>query len=268
MGHEAGGQPIRRLGDGMGLGDWIMATADVKKLNEATKRRIVVVGKGSKPMWSEVFEHNPRIAKSIHHVERGELVQTLVNGPNMRPYIAGKTDQKWSWRRLRNQSPGEIWLTEGEKAFAQLYKDMLVVEPNVKANGHTNKAWSFDRWEEVARKNLHPMVQCGGVGTKWLPGVTRVETPTFRHAAAVLSVAKGIVTTEGALHHAAAAFSIPAVILWSEFISPDVTGYQSQHNLRHAGDPCGMRVPCKTCAISMDKISVDEVTEAIQKLLK
>jgi hypothetical protein len=246
---EVAGEEVRV----MGIGDNIMATADVRAINERTKQPVVVLGRSGKVIQSEIFQGNPRIA----YTRVG--AQPLMNGPGMRPYIAGRTDRQWTWRRMRDQQPGEIYLTAAEVKFAAAYAGMVLIEPNVKANGHTNKAWAFDRWQAVVDAMGVPMVQVGAPGTRWLAGVERVETPTFRHACAVLSVCGSFVGTEGALHHAAAALKVPAVVLWSHFIAPDITGYKSQVNIRHAGDPCGWRVPCKACAASMNAITVGEV---------
>jgi ADP-heptose:LPS heptosyltransferase len=95
-----------------------------------------------------------------------------------------------------------------------------------------------------------------------------ITTPTFRYACAVLSVCKAFVGAEGGLMHAAAATKTPAVILWSEFISPAITGYPTMVNLRHAGPPCGMRVDCRTCRVAMNKITVTEVVAALKGVLK
>jgi len=56
-------------------------------------------------------------------------------------------------------------------------------------------------------------------------------------------------------------------VLWSHFISPDITGYQTQKNLRHANGWCGMRVDCPTCRASMEAITVDEVAQALREVL-
>jgi hypothetical protein len=237
----------------MGIGDNLMAAAQVKRMYAARPVPVCVVGRGDRVVWSEVFENNPKIARRLVGAQR------LVNGPGMRPYIAGRTDTKWMWRRFREQEPGEIFLTHDETIFGEPYAGMVMVEPNVKQNGHTNKAWPFVRWQALVNEMRVPIVQAGTEGTRWLDGVTRVVTPTFRHACAVLSACRAFVGTEGALHHAAAALNVRAVVLWSHFISPDVTGYAGQVNIRHAGDPCGLRVPCARCAESMNAISVDEV---------
>lgn len=240
-----------------------MATADVKRMHESNGLPVRVIGHGNRTMWSEVFERNPRITRDVNRKH-----QTLVNGPGLRPYIAGKTATHWFWRRQRNQQPGEIYLSAQEKQFAKQFVGKVLIEPNVKAtNGHTNKAWPFERWQAVVNELKVPMVQVGFPGTRWLQDVERVETPTFRHAAAVLSACKAFVGSEGALHHAAAALGVPAVVLYAEFISPDVSGYASQENIRHAGEPCGSRIPCKTCAASMLAIPVEEVTDKLGRVV-
>ncbi len=94
------------------------------------------------------------------------------------------------------------------------------------------------------------------------------RTTTFRQALAVLSVCRAFVGTEGALHHGAAAVGTPAVVLFSEFISPDVTGYPQHRNLRQAGAACGSRKPCKGCAESMRAISVLEVVANLKEILE
>jgi ADP-heptose:LPS heptosyltransferase len=140
---------------------------------------------------------------------------------------------------------------------------MVMIEPTTKVPDG-NKAWLWDRWQAVARTRSD-FVQCGPADAPRLTGVEFVET-TFRNAAAVLSGCRAFVGPEGALHHAAAALDVPAVVLWSEFISPDVTGYASQINIRHAGPACGSRVPCESCKRSMEAITVQEVVENLREV--
>lgn len=242
----------------MGFGDAIMSTGEVKRMHEANGKLVHVVGIGHKPQWSDIFIGNPRISKTSAHG-----TQILLNGSGIRPYIQGKNSNQWYWRPYE-PIPGEIYLTDEEKAFAAPYAGMVMIEPNVKANGHANKAWPFERWQDLAwRMEWAKLIQCGPSGTRWLDKVQSVVTPTFRHACAVLSVSRAFVGSEGGLHHAAAALGVPAVVLWSHFISPAITGYKTQKNIRHADSWCGLRQNCKTCSASMDAISVDEVAGAL-----
>lgn len=243
----------------MGLGDWIMATSQVKSMHEADGRQhpVLVVDRTLRPRWSDVFLHNPRITRRY---VRGCL--RLVNGPGLRPYIQGKTVERWLWKRW-DIKPGELYLTGEEKDFGNPYRGCIVIEPNTKVPGG-NKSWKWERWQQLANrlKDDFQLVQMGVPGHRALDNVRNIET-TFREAMAVLAASRVFVGCEGGLHHAAAALSVPAVVLWSEFISPEFTGYAYQHNIRHASRYCGSRLPCSTCVQSMNAITVDEVYAAL-----
>ncbi len=251
----------------MGIGDALMAVGEARVLHAASGKPVLIIGGHGRPMWSEVFENNPYLLKRY---SRRSFIR-LVNGGGVRPYIERKTPERWYWK-LYQPKPGELFFTDDEKAFAEPYRGMVMIEPNVKNVGHDNKAWPFAKWAELLKQlqseNQHRYVQCVQASTPMIPhGVAQVETPTFRKAAAVLSVCKAFVGTDGGLMHAAAAVGVPAVILWSEFTSPDICGYKTMVNLRHAGKPCGNRLSCKGCRAAMDKITVDEVITALKGIL-
>lgn len=242
----------------MGAGDWIMCTSQIRNLHARNRIPVLVVGLGGRVHWSPIFENNPRIARKP---SRG--VQRLMNGPGIRPYIASKTEKNWTWKKWPI-APGEIFLSQAEKDFAAQYAGRVLIEPNTKvANG--NKAWPFERWQAVADSGAAQFLQVGGEGSRRLDGVPFVQTE-LRPALAILAASRGFVGSEGALHHAAAAFDVPAVVLWSHFIDVSFTGYATQTNLRHASGWCGSRTPCAECAASMARITVDEVVGAIKSL--
>jgi ADP-heptose:LPS heptosyltransferase len=235
-----------------------MATSQVRRLYARTGRKVCIIDRRGLPRWNDVFDHNPKLTKYIG-------AQHLLNAPGVRPYIAAKTSTRWTWQRW-DIEPGEIFLADDELAFAESYRGMVLIEPTTKVPGG-NKAWRPERWQQVV--DAMPavrFVQTGPPDTPWLHGVKRVAT-TFRQACAVLSVCRACVVPEGALHHAAAALDVPAVVLWSEFIAPEFTGYATQRNIRHAGDACGSRVHCHECAVSMARITVDEVVTNLQESL-
>ena len=246
----------------MGYGDWIMATAQAKQMQLANGRPVYVVGRGSRPMWSEVFENNPRIVRRPTPDS-----QILVNGSGVRPYIRTKTEIRWVWKRW-NIEPGEIYLTDEERLFGSRYGGRILIEPQTKVP-RGNKAWPWQRWQATVNV-LSPwldFVQVAPTGEgPWLDGVERVITNTFRQACAVLASSVGFVGCEGGLHHAAAALGIQAVVLYSEFIGPEITGYNSQRNIRHANGMCGARLPCEGCRLSMEAITVDEVAQAVREV--
>jgi ADP-heptose:LPS heptosyltransferase len=88
----------------------------------------------------------------------------------------------------------------------------------------------------------------------------------FRHALSMMRRAKLIVTSEGGLHHGAAAMGVPAVVIFGGFIPPQVTGYDMHINLAH-GEACGRYTPCQHCKEAMEAISFEQVLGAVERLL-
>lgn len=247
----------------MGMGDEIMASAQAKVLHLKVNKPIVIVDRFGRMRMHEIWYRNPRIT---FQPKTGNYV-TLMNGPHVRPYIQAKGSTRFIWKPWE-RLPGEIYLTEDEVAFgAKFGGDKILIEPNVKIGSSGNKSWLWDRWQQLVDLTGWSFIQVGAVGTRRLTGVEYVQTDTFRQACAVLKHCRGFVGIEGGLHHAAAAFGVPAVVLWSEFISPDITGYDTQKNIRHAGPACGSRVPCVGCLASMANIAVDEVIIALQEVM-
>lgn len=244
-----------------------MSMGEAKRLHKQTRQPVMICGRDGRPIRSDLMDGVPYI---IHKPPSAGPYQRLINGSGARPYIAAKTPEQWTWKRYK-PVPADLVFTSAELAFAEKYRGAIMVEPNVKATGHDNKAWLLVRWSHLDVE-LHKLklrvVQCGPSGTRFLNHAERAHTETFRQACAVLSVCKAFVGTEGGLMHAAAAVGTPGVILWSEFISPDITGYALHRNLRHAGKACGRRINCPSCRASMLAITVDEVLANLQEILK
>lgn len=239
----------------MGLGDDIMLTAEARRLHEKHGKPASVGGNE----WSPVWENNPHICKS-----GGPKTSSSIG---KRPYIKG-----WDAARLyydENHRPehGEIYFSDEENRYREsLPGGFVMVEPHVKGTFGGNKAWIWDRWVQLAQ--ALPVVQCLPPGKRPLPGATVMTTPTIRHAMANLSKSALLITTDGALHHAAAALRIPTIVLWGQRTNPLVLGYPEQINLT-AGEPefCGMMAPCNHCVESMRKITVDQVLDEAYRLL-
>jgi ADP-heptose:LPS heptosyltransferase len=221
-----------------------------------------------KPRWHELWDRNPRIARPN---DRGDfqVLTPRVNG--LRPYCRSKTPERWTWQEWRPPA-GEIYFAHDEKAIGKINAGAVVIEPYVKAGASPNKLWPVERWQELAialGTAGHRVVQLGRRGTRVLSGCRLVETVSIRHAAAVLANAKAAVLTEGALHHIAAGVGTPTVVIFGGYISPAVTGYDSQVSLfTGEGLGCGWRTPCKCCEAAMNRITVKEVTERTLGLLR
>lgn len=244
----------------MGVGDWILASGEAERAPEGKK---VVFGNGVKPHWHEVFIGNPKITK---HPNQADF--WVPNYPGSRPYIKQVIPYTQYVFDENYRAPyGRIYLTDQERAWAEKHcpKDFVLVEPYVKDEGNggilclgRNKAWH--QWDELLKLD-YPWLQ---IGTK-KPKVRQVRTESFRHALAVIERAKLVITTDGALHHAAAALGAPAIVLWGGFVSPKILGYPTQTNLWNGAKPCGwFKTDCAHCREAMDSISVDQVRRAIE----
>jgi hypothetical protein len=243
----------------MGFGDEIITTALVKKAYAQTKKPICI-GDGNTMYWSEIFENNPKIAREPHGG-----YQWINSYPRNRPYINYKYRIKghYIFRDSFRVEPGELYLTRDEFNLYSQYAGSVYIEPNVKESIVSDKAWYFDRWQEIVNSIRIKWVQ--GPGRK-LDNVEQVNTPSFRHACALLKHCKFFVGTDGGLHHAAAALSKPAVVVWGGFIDPDVLGYKTHLNLCKAKYFCGTRKQCKHCRKALNAITVKDVIKAINKI--
>jgi len=100
-------------------------------------------------------------------------------------------------------------------------------------------------------------------GAPLLNGVTPIKTSSFLDGAALLSIAKTALMSEGGLMHAAAAVNVPSVIIFGGFVSPENTGYKLHKNFYSGGEPCGSLEPCKHCVASMKKILPRKVSKKL-----
>ena len=241
-----------------------MASGEARRLHKSNGLPTIILDRRGRPQWSEMWDGVPYILRR----SMGKPHNRIVNGGGARPYIAAKGPTKWMWKPYKPY-PAQIVFTPDEMAFAKPFRGMVMIEPSVKNIGHMNKAWAPGRWLELTKALDLKWVQCISESSQpVMPAhVLKVITPTFRQACAVLSVAKAFVGTDGGLMHAAAATGTPAVILWSEFTSPEIVGYSTMTNLRHAGKPCGNRLNCVGCRKAMEAITVAEVAAALKGIL-
>lgn len=245
----------------MGLGDWIMASGEVKQAHIATGKK-VKIGNGQKHFLDkDIFAYNPRMAG-----DDATDVTWVDNYPGKRPYIKQQVNNRIIFNDDYKPLVGELFLASDEILWAKRnvkMTDYILVEPNVKRRYlHTiNKWWPY--FKELVNADL-PFLQVGDANTK--PITNFVATESFRHALAVLSQAKLFIGTDGALHHAAAALGIPSVVIWTGFTSPKHLGYDSQVNIHDGGEPCGYYGGiCPHCIEIAKNISPERVLEAVER---
>lgn len=252
-----------------------MATAEARRRQQAGEPGpFMPVNKHGRPTWSPVFEHNPRLVRAGG--------APLEHRSGNRPYIdyPSSSRTKWAWRDCPPDI-GEIVFSAEERGWIAR-RDIVVVEPNIKPGASPNKDWGWANWQALVARHPATWIQLGPPGTRLLGGVHQRVTHDFREALVALAGAALYVGHEGALHHAAAALGIPAVVIFGGYVSPRQTGYgivragalTSQAPVSHINiypadphSPCGMRVPCPHCKRVMASISVDQVADAVSHTL-
>ena len=228
-----------------------MATAAAERVPEGFR---AVFGNGVTPFWHEVFENNPKIAGTA-----GRDTVWIPDFPGLRPYIASFVKrERYIFKEDFRAPYGKIYLTDEEREWASGHGEYVLVEPYIKDDMPQlkigqNKAW--DKWDQLLRLD-YPWLQ---IGTK--PAKTRqVKTDTIRKALAMVAGAKLVVTTDGLLHHAAAALGVPAIVLWGGVVSPKILGYPTHINIWNGAKSCGTFAHvCQHCKDAMASITVDQV---------
>jgi ADP-heptose:LPS heptosyltransferase len=241
--------------------------ARVAQRTDPRKVRIMYQGRHA---WDEIWRNNPRIATLD---EEGDFQLLYAKHPrtNMRAYHTAKAPTRWTYNLDFRPEVGEIYLTEAERAFGAQHAGRVIIEPHIKAGASPNKQWGWARWNKLAWLLSGAgirVTQLGPNTTELLDGADFIATPTFRMAAAVLATAHAACLPEGATHHAAAALGIPAVVIFGGYIAVETTGYSIHRNLGvSVGEACGMRLPCKHCAVEMAKITPERVFTEMMEII-
>ena len=173
-----------------------------------------------------------------------------------------------------------------ERRVAGILKDAgltagkyICVEPHVKPSFTPNKAWFWDKWEELTLriqeflKENHPefkMAQVGVGGNPILPGVVDLTGKTsFRETAGLLGNALTFITYMGGLVHLAKSVDQQNIVLVSAWeplelaTYPDDVNFYTEIECKH----CGLLTACPIERKCMSEITVDMVFEAFIKKL-
>lgn len=237
----------------------------------AARGRLIAFGDGKRIHWSpqahEIYKNNPNVAKpgseALPNLEwikyyRGSRIYGVSKGG------------RWIWNHQYRAIPGELYFTPEEKSAAQTAPGFILIEPSVKKTA-PNKQWPRDRYAQVAARLLklgYPVAQFAASGPPLALQVRMLKSTSFRNALAFLTHASLYIGPEGGLHHGAAAFGIPGVVIFGGFIAPWTTGYDLHRNIFTGGHPCGITMPCPHCRAAMAAISVDRVVNEALTLLQ
>lgn len=259
----------------MGIGDEIMATGLARGAAERGRR--IAFGDGRRIIWgpgcTQAFKCNPNIAPPGSEGARDVVWIKWYRGNREYAHVNGN---RWQWKTGWRAPRGELFFDAAEIGFADAIgaRGYVVIEPRVPRHKRhaPNKQWPRERYGAVARRLLeegHDVRQLayGAGDSELIAGVTPIETPTFRHAAAALSRASLYVGGEGGLHHAAAALGVAGVVIFGAWISPKTTGYDGHTNIAVGDKACGRVDRCEHCIAAMRQITVDQVVGAARKQL-
>lgn len=245
----------------MGLGDEIMALGQAQAMYEATGEKVAICDVAGRPRKHEIWRGAPFLSDTARI--------RMVNCSGHRPYIRKWEGHKAYYNLNYKARAGTIYLSEQERDFVRTVgRDYVVVAPFVKENAAKGK--EYPHWQRVIDRLDADIVQLVG-GDNWpvLSGVRIIHTPTARLAAAAISGARLVLTNEGGSHHMAAAFGVPAVVYFGEFVPPSVTGYDIHINITVNTEHgyCGNFGQCDHCEIIKNTIHYSEIVKAARVYL-
>lgn len=261
----------------MGYGDELLASGHAQRVHDETGQRVLICDRHGEPRWSELWTGNPVIAHP-GEARLGKALTRIRDANGCRPYIQYPFTREtgWNftpgWRAQDNR--GRVYFSAEElseaKAIRARVGPFVLIEPDLKSSATQNKRWPFDRWQSVVRtlpgvtfvRLMHTS------DARPLVGAVQIPSTSFRHALAILSVARAYLGPEGGLHHGAAAIGVPAAVVYGAVLSPDLMGYPEQKPVTAPGfSTCGRHLPCDHCARAMDAITVAQVREALLEAL-
>jgi len=267
----------------MGLGDDMMWLGEAEKVHKQNKDAVIHDGREYSPMWKG---HDWVVAPDYDGPKKRILVPRKPGGN--RWYIDGWGPGKIIYKNyVPTPAPYRISTDEINKAV-KILKDngikptdqFVIVNPDTKNTTlSSNKDWGFHRWQSLTDKlNGHvkvvrvkpsgPVKDISGLvqyGQKTLDNAINISEDDVRVSFAIMSFSKLIITSEGGVHHFAAAINKPALVLYGGAIHPDQTGYvdrnQTYYVYNDPKTPCGSQIPCKHCKEAMAAIDPQVVFE-------
>ena len=249
----------------MGWGDEVMSMGRLERFHECTGKRGAILNDIGRPRDCVLWHGHPSWDANA--------TSGIKDGSGCRPYITRWETWQGKPRAVFNDvyrpRAGKIYLTQAERDSVTIDGPFIVVNPTVKANASPNKQWGLDRWREAIKGLPLPVYQLGVDAGEVIKGARFFRTESIRHAAAVIEKAALVMTNEGGLHHIAASFERPAVVVFGAYVNPLVTGYPFHTNLhvQTADGYCGRYAPCEHCNQAMAQITPDMVRMEAMRIL-
>lgn len=254
----------------MGYGDEIIGSALARTIAPGT--RAAFCQEPGRIVWSrqahEIYKHNPLVARPGE--ERAGDLEWIRHAKGCRVYTKSFRNRRWEFNydfSVRNLPQPQLHMQPSERQLAHdaVGTPFILVESRIK-DVSPNKMWPH--WDKLIPELLRLGLPVVGMNYSDVTPSAHllcdllVDTPSFRHAAALVGSAALYMGPEGGLHHAAAATGTKAVVLFGGFIDPCLTGYAQHHNIFTTDEACGNVDSCAHCREAMQRITVDMVVEA------
>lgn len=196
------------------LGDMLLAAGQAKLLHKRTGKGVTIGNpRKGEVAWNELYDLIPYLDKSgdvwlaDYKGHRG-YVDSFTKLPD------GRMVQLFFNKKYRAE-PAEITIDHEPNNY-------IIIEPSVKDGAPLGKQWN--EYQSVVDGYDAEFVQ---LNQDTLKGVKRIDT-TLTDAARLMKGCRAYIGTEGFLHHLAAAFDKPAVVVMGAFVPPMVLGYRGQ----------------------------------------
>jgi ADP-heptose:LPS heptosyltransferase len=270
----------------MGYGDYIMLSGQVRELKSLFGNVKIVCPDGERTgFFDDIFKNNPYISRTSE-ISANEAVIQL---PRVDVGVRNEAKARLDWKKGFQAIKGDLFLDKkslqfGKKAIRKHLKktdkNVVIITPYAKRgvvmvdgrivayDHYQNKEWGVDKYDALieAMPNtafIRPVAL--GDTTPFLDRVIDVEC-SYLEACGVIANADAYLGCEGGQHHAAAALTKPAVVIFGGWISPITTGYSFQSNM-YVGKmdyACGSLKVCDHCLDAMARITVEHVKSALE----
>ena len=255
----------------MGLGDQLMAAglAETEYRRDPTAGPVAIRARDGKLRWSSLWDHNPALTFDAD-------ARFITCGAGALPYLQyPKPDGRFVFSttyRARDHRT-RIYLTEAELAWARdltiALPPFVLIEPTPRDRQNSNRCWPLHQWNRlVTLLGSHgiPVYTFDHPHAARLTGVPALDSPTFRHACALMTRATLVISLEGGIPFATAALGVSTIVLWGGCISAPVLSYPEHHNLvdTHADTPCGWHRPCAHCEHAWARLQPTAVADLVR----
>ncbi len=200
------------------FGDSLLAAGQARIIHEITGQKVRIGNPDSGNIkWFELYEYIPYLTKMNEGI-------WLKDHPGYRGYI----------KKFHKLPDGRVLKADynldyrAEPAYIEIDEepnDYIIIEPSKKNTAAPGKLWHG--YQEVVDAFGDKFLQ---FNQSTLKGVDRRDT-TLTEAARIMKGCRCYIGTEGFLHHLAAAFGKPAVVLMGSFTPAPVMSYPGHINL-------------------------------------